>query len=253
MRANRFTWMAIAAAVVALLSGAWDTSLTNGPNTAPVGLVHVILGLLFLALALPPAWFLSRSGAARAAASIVVGVLLAVGSGALGHSAAVLHACLAPIALAALAMAFTRPEKGESDPETRGLVARIRIAALLTPALAWMQIVFGALYRHKVWGILPHMAGALLVSLPALIVCSIILQRVPQKGPLRSAAGALLAAVLTQVTLGVSAFIMRLLDADGTLLYNTVASLHVVTGSAVFASAALLAVRTQKIAVGESQ
>ena len=91
------------------------------------------------------------------------------------------------------------------------------------------------------------------MTLLALVLCATVLQRIPQKVPLRTAAMAVLSFVLTQVTLGIAAFVMRLLDADGTPFFNAVASLHFATGSLVLASTAVLASRTQKIAFGESQ
>jgi hypothetical protein len=257
MNRSGYSWVGTAAAGAALLSGAWTTGLANGQGSSDAAFFHTGVGILVLALAVAQAGLLWRKKlAARAWSSVAVGLLLADGIlGALAPPAAVLHACLAPFAFTALVMtaAVQKGKLSGGDPDSRSLAARLREAVLVTAALAALQVVLGVLYRHKIWGILPHMGGALAMTLLALVLCAMILQRIPNKVPLRTAAMAVLSFVLTQVTLGIAAFVMRLLDADGTLLFNAVASLHVATGSLVLASTAVLASRTQKIALGESQ
>jgi hypothetical protein len=111
------------------------------------------------------------------------------------------------------------------------------------PALVLLQIILGAAYRHKAIGVMPHMAGAMLVAGLLLVVCTMVLQRFPQSAPLRNTAGALLAIVLLQVSLGIAVFVMRLLDVETTPAFLPLAVTHVTVASLVLAATTALAIR----------
>ena len=92
------------------------------------------------------------------------------------------HAILSPILMAVLvALAcFTTPE-WQMDPDRIDLAATPFVPRLakLAPVLVLLQICMGVAYRHKQWGVMPHMGGAMLVAIAMLVVPVILLQRFP--------------------------------------------------------------------------
>jgi hypothetical protein len=238
--------------------------------TLPAHAVAGIFGAL-LVLGLVPWVFFSRQPKAVAFA-VWASAAIAVAEAATGildrTSASVpvaaLHACFAPLILSLMTLIAALTSLHGSGPGELVLLrsgGTIRQAAFAGPPLALLQIVFGALYRHKVIGVLLHMAGALAVSLLTLIVCVAIIQQITPSMPVKTAASAAMTVVLTQITLGIAAFVMRLLNADAGPIFLAVTVLHVTVGSMTLASTTLLAFNTrsvhsegnQKIALGESQ
>ena len=173
-----------------------------------------------------------------------LGVLIALTTGLeAAPGMPLLHAFFAPVLFAALAVVATfRPLK--SLPSTA--LQSYRFAVLSTPALILLQIGLGVLHRHERIGILWHMGGAMLVAGFVVVLCALLLQ-VPVDSPvLRSSVVLLLAAVLTQVTLGIVVYVMRMLDAEIAPPLMAAAGLHVVTGALTFAASAILAIRFQR-------
>jgi hypothetical protein len=110
--------------------------------------------------------------------------------------------------------------------------------------LAWLcgpavlaQICLGAAYRHEFWGVLPHMAGAAVATALLLIWCLLLLQetRAPRKPAI-----AVMAIVLAQVSLGIAAFTLRLLDLESSRWFSVVSAAHISVGALTLAAAVLL-------------
>jgi hypothetical protein len=173
---------------------------------------------------------------------LVVGMLGLVRAGAAGWIALglaglecipmppILHAWIAP--LIPLAILFQPLRRLRTE---RGAIEWL---AILSPVLVLVQVAFGAAYRHKVWGVMPHMAGAMLVALLVLICCMQILQRKPEwKTPAVWA----MSVVLTQVALGIASFLLRLLDMETTPWFTVATVLHVTNGTATLLATASLA------------
>lgn len=93
---------------------------------------------------------------------------------------------------------------------------------------------------------MPHMAGAMIVSMVTLVVAIVVLQQYPTHRSLRPAAISLLSIVPAQVTLGVTAFTMELLDATNSLVVVLVTSAHVVVGALTLAASMVLAIQVQR-------
>ena len=243
-------------------------------QSIPSGQVHGVSGVFGALLVLVMAgWALrARQGPEVLVSAGAAGTLALISSAVGMHdqksaslTLAVLHACLAPLilSLTVLVATFTASrDTQQGQPILLKGGETLRRAALAGPPLALIQIVFGVLYRHKVISVLLHMAGALVVSLLTLIVCVAILQQLTPSGPLKNSATAAMTVVLTQVSLGIAAFVMRLLDADTGGLFLSVTILHVTVGSLTLAATAQLAMNArcigraeddQKIAFGESQ
>jgi len=212
-------------ALLAIVSGAIATSTGHG------ALSHIALGVLFAGLALPLA-IRQRSRLAWTALTLV-----AVEACLVAPALILIHAIVAQL-IFAVTVALAAPI-GSYPPEA----ASIRRFALAIPPLVLVQTSLGALYRHKATGVLPHMAGAMIVVLLTLLVCVILLQRVNRPGPLRSAAIALVSIILAQITLGIAAFLMRLLDSDQSPAFAWVAVAHVTTGALTLGASVILAMQ----------
>lgn len=91
-------------------------------------------------------------------------------------------------------------------PSVRALVA-VTVAALLA------QLVLGAGFRHQAFGILPHAAGAVAVTLMIAWTALTVLRRHQTDAYLARPAGVALALVVIQVSLGVLAYIARMASA----------------------------------------
>ncbi len=173
-----------------------------------------------------------------------LGVLIALTTGVeAAPGMPLVHAFFAPVLFAALAVVATfRPLK----PLPSGALASFRLSVLASPALILLQIGLGVLHRHERIGVMWHMGGAMLVAGFIVVLCALLLQSPSDSPVLRSSVVSLLAAVITQVILGVVVYVMRMLDAEIALPLIVAAGLHVATGAVTFAAAAILAVRFQR-------
>jgi hypothetical protein len=186
--------------------------------------VHAALGIAAVALA-----------CFRAITSRTARIAAAIGAIECLLRTPLVHACLSPVFLAACVAMGLKPT-GKSARRRSGLSLLIKS----TPAVVFLQIILGASYRHKLIGVMPHLAGAMLVAGLLLIVGTIVLQRFPQ---LRATAGTLLGIVLLQVSLGITAFVMRVLDLDHAPAYLPIAVAHITAGSLTLAAATALAIQ----------
>ena len=194
---------AAAVALLAIITGCFRGLLA----------VHSALGIAAVALA---CFYARRHRAARIA--VVLGIVECALRG------PIIHACLSPVFFAACAAIGVKP----SSHRVRWMIQSI-------PLLVFFQIVLGAAYRHKAIGVMPHMAGALLVAGLLLGVSMTAWQRYALK-----AAGALLAIVLLQVSLGIAVFTMRILDAEATGFFVAADVAHITVGSLTLAVATIL-------------
>jgi heme A synthase len=160
-----------------------------------------------------------------------------------------LHATLAPLAFSILvAIAFLSSSRWNDTPElvddhASPLVRRLAIAG---PPLVLLQTTLGAAYRHKLTGVIPHLVGAMIVSIVILAAATLVTQHHPLHRGLRSAAKWMTSILLAQVILGATAFAMQLLDVDDPIAVMIVTSSHVVVGSLTLAASLLLAMQVQR-------
>jgi len=159
------------------------------------------------------------------------------------------HACLAQLFFSttvAIAVFTSRSwQKGPQVVSDYGWPS-LRSLAIVTPAAALVQIALGAAFRHKVLGIVPHLAGAILVTLIILITGVFVLNQFPDHQTLRPAAAAMLGFTTLQVFLGLAAYWVR---ADNTvdpvmIVATTVA--HVAGGGLTLASTVVLAIQIRR-------
>lgn len=260
----RYAAFVAADALVLIGSGAYVTSAREATSAANVAAtaalsgsgVHQWAGIAVAVLALALAGWVGladRRGTMRALAAIAVVTVGADAWTGLGSplppELAALHASLAPLffcCVVAIAI-FTAPNwNAAPEPvDDRGLHF-LRPLAIAAPPLVFLQIVLGALYRHKVTSVFYHMAGAMVVSLVALVACMVVLQQYPAHRRLRGSAIHLMSIVLVQVALGVTAFTMQLLETENTPGLAVFTASHVVVGNLVFGASLMFAVQVQR-------
>ena len=161
---------------------------------------------------------------------------------------ALLHASLAPLAFAILvAIAVVTSSGWNEKPELveDRAAATLRLFAIATPPLILLQIMLGAAYRHKLIGFLPHLGGAMIVTLALLVLAMLILQRHPEHRMLCRAAAWLISILVAQVILGFAALVVPLLTLSPIAVIAATAS-HVVVGSLTLAANLVLAMQVQR-------
>ncbi|HMD47605.1 MAG TPA: hypothetical protein VKG79_00845 [Bryobacteraceae bacterium] len=260
---NRFAILVAVCALLVVGSGAIVTSsreTISAGNSArvetPLGAdVHPVLGegLAGIALALAVALWMSKRPALTTMAIVVVVLCAADALVAFARPVdadrAVLHAWLAAALFAALsATVLFTSQYWEQPPVSvgdRGM-RFLRPLAIATPPLVLIQIVLGAMYRHKMTSVFWHMGGALLVSLATLIGAMVVIQQYPEHRAMRSSATALMSVLLTQVAFGVAAFTLQLLDTGNALALELSTVAHVVVGNLTLASSLIFAIEVQR-------
>ena len=216
--------VAASGVLLLILSGAVLTSTGGGGAT-----VHTALGALLAAL------IAALAVRERTRLTWTLFALVAIECVLVSPAFKLVHAILSQL-IFAVAFAIAAPPR-ECPPEA----LPIRRFVVAMPPLVLLQTALGAAYRHKVWGVLPHMAGAMVVVLLALLVSVILLQRLQQPQPLRLAATALISVLLVQISLGIAAFLMRLLDSDQSPVFTCITVAHVVTGALTLGASVALA------------
>ncbi len=222
-------------------------------NSLVNGRAHLVLAVLvgsatillamWLAPANVPAWVRATGWIAVGLFAVDSAIMTTTPAPPVDPSLAVPHAIVAPLFLAALAViAFFTPQDWINGPTQIDYAAMpsLRLAALTAPLLVILQIAMGALYRHKIFGVMPHMAGAMLVTLVLLVLSVVLLQNYPGHPTLRPIAIATMSVLLLQVALGIGAFVMRLLDFDTAPAFLYLAAAHVTLGSLTLASSVVL-------------
>ena len=244
-------FVAIGAATLglgAIVSGAFITSakvaLPAG-QPEPSVLLHQTIGLLAIALC---ALFAVAGRTQRIASAIALAALIA--SAAIGwnhplsHGAASWHATTAHLFTASIAIVLAT--RASSSVIPAGRFISLRPAAMATPIAVFLQIVMGALYRHEVTGILPHMLGAMVVALLAMIVSAVVLQNFPHVPELKRAGALLISVVILQVVLGIAVFIMLLLNVSNTASFVWTATAHAMTGTLALGASVLMAIEIRR-------
>lgn len=261
---HRFGLFVEIASLVLIASGAYVTSgreASANPDiaaaaTLPGAGVHLMLGIAVVVLAFFLAglsWVADRRGPVRlfAALTVLAGVLDGWVATPIRLSAgrAALHASLAPLffgCAAAVAMLTSSKWNAAQEPVGDRGMHFLRPLAISAPALVLLQMVLGALYRHKLTSVMWHMAGAMVVSLVTLIAAMVVMQQFPEQQKLRRPAIHLISVLLLQVALGVTAFTMQLLETESTVTLAVFTGAHVVVGNLVFGASITFAAVTAR-------
>lgn len=86
----------------------------------------------------------------------------------------------------------------------------IRTLALAAVAAVFLQLILGAAFRHKAFGIIPHLAGAVVVTGLIFWLAAVLKRRFPGVPELRFAARGLHILIGSQLLLGAAAYWSRL-------------------------------------------
>jgi heme a synthase len=116
---------------------------------------------------------------------------------------------------------------------------RIRTLAVWTVAAVFLQLVLGAAFRHKGFGIIPHLVGAVLVTILIFMTAGALKKRFAGVPALRSCARYLHILIGVQLLLGGGAYWSRLYAAHFPQPIPVMVGLtviHTVTGALVLAA-----------------
>lgn len=235
---HRYTILVAVFTFALVITGALVTSYSEHPPAylQPLHLtIASAVGLLVLGLALwlrGPAWFLL--------AGIVLEALLGLGR---GPAIGALHALLAQLIFAgavAVSVITSQSWNSPSEPLEDSRRLSFRKLSLLTLSLLVLQVALGAAYRHNAMGVVPHIIGALVVTIVILLLAVLVTNQYPEDAILRPTAKLLIGITFTQVMLGMGAFITRLMMAQGTLPVVIVGLTHVANGSLTLATTTAL-------------
>ena len=169
------------------------------------------------------------------------------------------HACLAQLffSLIVSIALFTSPSwrQGPQLVEDSGTPS-FRTLAWLTPASVLVQIALGAGFRHHVINILPHVAGALIVTSIVMYTAISVTVQFPNHKGLQQSGMALLGVTSMQVLLGIAAYLSRLSSAGAltpptSTIWYTV--LHVAVGGLTMAASVVLAIQIRRNVVPASE
>lgn len=161
----------------------------------------------------------------------------------------VLHACAAQVFFIITVAVVVRTSRQWSEPPILAADSgwpSLRSLAVSTPVLVFLQIVLGACFRHKALGMMPHIAGAMIVAIFILMVSIFVTQQFPEHRALRPAANALLAFAGAQVFLGIAAITVLMLSNDPTPMTIATTAAHVGTGGLTFAASVVLGMQIRR-------
>ncbi len=249
MRRSRINLLSISAAVTVLIlvmSGAAVTSSHGQARLSWLTALHTWIAIAVALLIIGLAIALKRLG------WIVLLLLLAdmlLGYFSAGPVMGALHAILAAFLFAAAsAMALVTSPSWQRDPESVQDHGWPSLKSLSTIAsfLVAVQVGFGASLRHGATGVMPHLLGALLVALFIVIVGVFTTTQFPRHPALRPLAVTLLVITGVQVFLGMTVFLMRMMNIATSVAWLGISVAHVATGSLTFAFSVLLAIEIRR-------
>jgi cytochrome c oxidase assembly protein subunit 15 len=158
------------------------------------------------------------------------------------------HACLAQLffSTTVLIALFTSEEWRIELPmvEDHGAPSLHALAAAV-PVCVLAQLALGAAARHRALGVLPHVIGAAIVTGMILWIVIRVLVHHSEHAPLRRSALILLTISISQVFLGIAAYMSRIATIDAVqpmavMVGFTVA--HVAVGALTMAASVVMAV-----------
>jgi len=138
--------------------------------------------------------------------------------------------------------ARTKVQPDDGSPPLRKLT-------LWSICVVLIQLVLGAGFRHGAFGIIPHIVGAVAVTILLVTTAILVLARHSKDGFLARPARLSLVFLIMQLALGVAAYLTRLKSAGDVQPLEPMISLtagHVVLGALTLATVLLLALRCHR-------
>ncbi len=132
----------------------------------------------------------------------------------------------------------------------------IRLLAPLTIAVVLVQLVLGAGFRHRAFGIIPHISGAFVVTILLVATAVTVLVRHAKDRYLRRPALVALALLVVQLGLGIGAYLARLASGSDPLPLEPMISLtvaHLAVGALLLATVMVLTLRCYRVLAPRSE
>jgi cytochrome c oxidase assembly protein subunit 15 len=127
---------------------------------------------------------------------------------------------------------------------------RVRSLVVWTVAAVFLQLVLGAAFRHKGFGIIPHLIGAAIVTILIFMTAGVLKRRYADVPPLRNCAQALHILIGVQLLLGGGAYWSRLYAAhfpQPIAIMVALTVVHTVTGALVLAATLVTALVSYRL------
>jgi heme a synthase len=222
---------------------------------------HRLLGALvgLLAIILAFGLWLQESrrwlrwlGLVALAAVILQGVLGGLRVVLLEQTLAIIHACFAQaffLLLVSIAFFTAEPHRRRTEPGVVDL-GRLRRLCLVTTALIYVQVVFGAILRHTGTGLEAHVLCAGLVVIFILAVNVHVWRHHTEQSALVQPVMLLSALLMAQLSLGLGAYLVRYtaMAAIATPLARIgLTTTHLAVGSLMLATCLVLTLRTYRL------
>lgn len=160
-----------------------------------------------------------------------------------------LHACLGALLVAGIStIALSTSNSWQSEPEQVQDYGwpSLRFLSSAAAVLITVQVAFGAGFRHSAVSVLPHLLGAMVVALFIMIVGAFVSTQFPKHKSLRPMAVAFMTITGIQLFLGMTAFLMRLMNMAGTKAFLAISVAHVATGSLLLVVSVMLALEIRR-------
>jgi heme a synthase len=218
---------------------------------AVVGFLTIIL-TCWLWVQEPRLW-LRWLGSIALAVVILQGALGGLRVVLLAHTLAIVHACIAQ-AFFALLVSITfftspaRPDPSAAFPAEP--LTRLRRVCLLTTAVLYVQIVFGAILRHTGTRLDAHLALAALAAFLVIVLNIYIWRAHGAEDAIVHPVMLLSALLLAQLSLGLGAYLVRYtpMAALATAgLHVSLTTTHLAVGSLLLATSMVLTLRTYRL------
>lgn len=221
-------------------------------------LIGSVVGMLTLALTLclwvtEPRKWVCTLGLVAAATVIVQGILGGLRVVLVQHDLAVIHGCLAQgfFGLMVSLAVFTSRGWLETTPPGRlANAAPLRLLALITPVLVYLQLVLGAFLTHTGMRLDLHVLFAGAVTVATCLCAGRVLLQHAERAELRRPAVLLFVLLATQLTFGLGAYLWRFTTVGESVSPGfglALLATHRVIGAAVWATAVVLSLRILRL------
>ena len=127
---------------------------------------------------------------------------------------------------------------------------RVRSLTIWTLAAVFLQLILGAAFRHKGFGIIPHLIGAVIVTILVFMTAGALKRRYSNVQPLRKCARLLHMLIGVQLLLGAGAWWSRVYAAhfpQPIAIMVTLTVVHTVTGALLLATTLMTALVTYRM------
>src|ERR1700680_3440648 len=151
------------------------------------------------------------------------------------------------VAIAFFTSAWWQSNIPEMDDDGR---PHVRSLTIWTIAAVFLQLILGAAFRHKGFGIIPHLIGAFVVTMLVFMTAGALKRRFSNTQPLRKCARFLHILIGTQFLLGAGAWWSRIYAArfpQPVTVMVTLTVVHTVTGALLLATTLMTALVTSRM------